>query len=425
MALSNKASTARARVNRGGEELDEQKITRTMDYAEDSLNLHRYLKGKIGIRNKMDVRTQEHLALVYSPGVAAPCLAIEKDPNSVWEYTMKSNCVAIVTDGSAVLGLGNLGAAAALPVMEGKAMLFRRFGQINAFPICLDTQDVDEIVETVRRIAPVFGGINLEDIAAPRSFEVEERLQDLGIPVFHDDQHGTAIVVLGALINAAKLVNKRLEELKVVINGAGAAGIAIAKLLRCVEHGEDNSQCIPVRDIVMCDSKGIIHRDRDNLNDAKKQALGFTNFDNQKGTIKDAIVDADVFIGVSMGNLLDRNDIQTMAKDAIIFALANPTPEIMPEEAYAGGAAIVGTGRSDLPNQVNNVLGFPGIFRGALDARAKQITPNMKLAAAYAIADSISNPSRDMIIPPALDEVVAYKVAHAVKEAALIDLKGA
>lgn len=396
-----------------------------MDYAEDSLNLHRYLKGKIGIRNKMDVRTQEHLALVYSPGVAAPCLAIEKDPNSVWEYTMKSNCVAIVTDGSAVLGLGNLGAAAALPVMEGKAMLFRRFGQINAFPICLDTQDVDEIVETVRRIAPVFGGINLEDIAAPRSFEVEERLQDLGIPVFHDDQHGTAIVVLGALINAAKLVNKRLEELKVVINGAGAAGIAIAKLLRCVEHGEDNSQCIPVRDIVMCDSKGIIHRDRDNLNDAKKQALGFTNFDNQKGTIKDAIVDADVFIGVSMGNLLDRNDIQTMAKDAIIFALANPTPEIMPEEAYAGGAAIVGTGRSDLPNQVNNVLGFPGIFRGALDARAKQITPNMKLAAAYAIADSISNPSRDMIIPPALDEVVAYKVAHAVKEAALIDLKGA
>lgn len=396
-----------------------------MDYAEDSLNLHRYLKGKIGIRNKMDVRTQEHLALVYSPGVAAPCLAIEKDPNSVWEYTMKSNCVAIVTDGSAVLGLGNLGAAASLPVMEGKAMLFRRFGQINAFPICLDTQDVDEIVETVRRIAPVFGGINLEDIAAPRSFEVEERLQDLGIPVFHDDQHGTAIVVLGALINAAKLVNKRLEDLKVVINGAGAAGIAIAKLLRCVEHGKDNSQCIPVRDIVMCDSKGIIHRERDNLNDAKKQALGFTNFDNQKGTVKDAIVDADVFIGVSMGDLLDRHDIQTMAKDAIIFALANPTPEIMPEEAYAGGAAIVGTGRSDLPNQVNNVLGFPGIFRGALDARAKQITPNMKLAAAYAIADSISNPSRDMIIPPALDEVVAYKVAHAVKEAALIDFKEA
>lgn len=393
-----------------------------MDYSKESLHLHKYLKGKIGIRNKMDVRTQEHLSLVYSPGVAAPCLEIEKNPEAVWDYTMKGNCVAIVTDGSAVLGLGNLGAEASLPVMEGKAMLFRRFGQINAFPICLNTQDVDEIVETVRRIAPVFGGVNLEDIAAPRSFEVEERLQDLGIPVFHDDQHGTAIVVLGALINAAKLVGKQLKDLTVVINGAGAAGIAIAKLLRCVEHGEANSACIPVDDLIMCDSKGIIHSEREDLNSHKQQSLTYSNRHNKKGTLKDAIVGADVFIGVSMANLLTKEDIQTMAKDSIIFALANPTPEIMPEEAYAGGAAIVGTGRSDLPNQVNNVLGFPGIFRGALDARAKQITPNMKLAAAYAIADSISDPTKDMIIPPALNEIVAYKVARAVKAAALRDM---
>jgi malate dehydrogenase (oxaloacetate-decarboxylating) len=305
--------------------------------------------------------------------------------------------------------------------MEGKAMLFRRFGGINAFPICLDTQNTDEIVETVRRIAPVFGGVNLEDIAAPRSFEVEERLQDLGIPVFHDDQHGTAIVVLGALINAAKLVNKPLEELKVVINGAGAAGIAIARLLRCIEH-ESNVACIPVKEMILCDSKGIIHRGRTNLNEHKIKTLTFTNPNNVEGSLKDAIVNADVFIGVSQGNLLTAEDIKTMAKDSIIFALANPVPEIMPEEAYKGGAAIVGTGRSDLPNQVNNVLGFPGIFRGALDARAKQITPKMKLAAAYAIAGSISQPTREMIIPPALNEIVAYKVAEAVRKAALEEI---
>jgi len=393
-----------------------------MDYYQDSLNLHRYLKGKIGIRNKMDVRTKEHLSLVYSPGVAAPCQEIAKNPEAVWDYTIKSNSVAIVSDGSAVLGLGNIGAAAAIPVMEGKAMLFRRFGRINAFPICLDTQDVDEIVETVRRIAPVFGGINLEDIAAPRSFEVEERLQDLGIPVFHDDQHGTAIVVLGALINAAKLVGKRLEDLTVVINGAGAAGIAIARLLRCVEHAGGGA-CIPVKDMILCDSKGIIHKDRDNLNKAKQKTLGFSNFNNRTGSLKDAVKGADVFIGVSQGNLLTTQDVENMADDAIIFALANPEPEIMPEAAYAGGAAIVGTGRSDLPNQVNNVLGFPGIFRGALDARAKQITPNMKLAAAIAIADSISHPTPEMIIPTALDEIVAFKVAQAVKKAALEEMK--
>lgn len=391
-----------------------------MDFYEESLKLHKLLKGKIGIRNKMDVRTQEHLSLVYSPGVAAPCEEIAKDPEKVWDYTLKSNCVAIVTDGSAVLGLGNIGAAASIPVMEGKAMLFRHFGHINAFPICLDTQDTDEIVETVRRIAPVFGGINLEDIAAPRSFEVEARLQDLGIPVFHDDQHGTAIVVLGALINAAKLVGKKLEDLSIVINGAGAAGVAIARLLRCVDN-QGSDACIPVKEIIVCDTKGIIHKDRDNLNDAKKNLLVFTNPNNKKGTVQEALKDTDVFIGVSVGGLLTAEDISTMAKDSIIFALANPTPEIMPDEAYKGGAAIVGTGRSDFPNQVNNVLGFPGIFRGALDAKAKRITPKMKLAAAYAIAESISDPTRDMIIPPALNEIVAYRVAKAVKQAALED----
>ncbi|WCL81560.1 NADP-dependent malic enzyme [Saprospira sp. CCB-QB6] len=392
-----------------------------MNYSEESLKLHSLLKGKIGIRNQMDVRTSEHLSLVYSPGVAAPCIEIAKDPEKVWEYTLKSNTVAIVSDGSAVLGLGNIGAEASIPVMEGKAMLFRQFGHINAFPICLNTQNVDEIVETVRRIAPVFGGINLEDIAAPRSFEVEERLQDLGIPVFHDDQHGTAIVVLGALINAAKLVDKPLEELSVVINGAGAAGVAIARLLRCIDN-ENNTACIPVKEIILCDSKGIISRDRKDLNSSKQATLGYTNPKHKSGSIKDAIVGADVFIGVSVGNILTADDIRTMAKDPIIFALANPTPEIMPEEAYKGGAAVVGTGRSDLPNQVNNVLGFPGIFRGALDARAKVISPKMKLAAAYAIADCVHPPTRDMIIPPALNEVVAYKVAKAVKEAALAEM---
>ena len=392
----------------------------TMDYSSESLQLHRLLKGKISIRNKMDVRTSEHLSLVYSPGVAAPCLEIAKDPEKVWEYTIKSNCVAIVSDGSAVLGLGNIGAAASIPVMEGKAMLFRQFGHINAFPICLDTQDTDEIVETIRRIAPVFGGVNLEDIAAPRSFEIEERLQDLGIPVFHDDQHGTAIVVLAALINAAKVLGKELSQLKVVINGAGAAGVAIARILRCVDN-EDNSTCVPVKEIVLCDSKGILSSKRDDMNDSKKATLVYTNPNDISGTVYDALVGADVFIGVSVGEMMTAEHVRTMAKDPIIFACANPTPEIMPEEAYKGGAAIVGTGRSDLPNQVNNVLGFPGIFRGALDARAKRITPKMKLAAAYAIAECMPFPTRDMIIPPALNEMVAFKVAEAVRIAALAE----
>ena len=388
-----------------------------MDYFQESLNLHRSLKGKIRISPKMDVRSKDDLSLVYSPGVAEPCRAIAANPEDVYKYTIKSNTVAIVTDGSAVLGLGDIGALASIPVMEGKAMLFKRFANIDAFPICLDTQDVEKIIETVRLIAPVFGGVNLEDISAPRSFEIERRLQDLGIPVFHDDQHGTAIVTLAGLINSSKLVGKKMEDLKVVINGAGAAGIAIARLLKAVDN-PDSPLATPVKDIVMCDSKGIVSRERDDLNYAKKEVLEFTNNDNQSGTLKDALVGADVFIGVSVADLLDRHDIATMAKDSIIFAMANPSPEIMPDEAKAGGAAIVGTGRSDLPNQINNVLGFPGIFRGALDAREPRITPNMKLAAARAIAEHIRNPSVDHVIPPTLDEQVAWRVADEVRRVA-------
>ncbi len=389
-----------------------------MDYYKESLILHKRLRGKIRITPKIDVRTSDELSLVYSPGVAEPCRAIAADPDLVYQYTIKSNTVAIVSDGSAVLGLGNIGAKAAIPVMEGKALLFKRFANIDAFPICIDSQETDKIVETVRLISPVFGGINLEDIAAPRSFEVEERLQDLGIPVFHDDQHGTAIVVLAALVNAAKVLGKSFFDLKVVVNGAGAAGMAIAKMLRCVGH-EENHSCVSVKDAILCDSKGIISREREDLNASKKAALEFSNVGNRSGSVKDALIGADVFIGVSVGGLLDHNDIKKMAKDPIILALANPTPEIMPEEAYKGGAAIFGTGRSDLPNQVNNVLGFPGIFRGALDAHAKKITPAMKLAAAYAIADHLRNPTREYIIPATLDESVAWRVADAVREVAM------
>ena len=389
------------------------------DYYKDSLFLHEKLRGKIGISPKMNVIDKEDLSLVYSPGVAAPCLAIAEKKSRVWKYTMKSNTVAIITDGTAVLGLGDIGPEAALPVMEGKAMLFHKFAHIDAFPICLDTKDVEKIIETIRIISPGFGGINLEDISAPRSFEIEERLQDLGIPVFHDDQHGTAIVVLAGLINAAKVVNKNLEDLKVVVNGAGAAGVAIAKLLRCV--GSDPNSCVPVRDIILVDSKGIISKDRDDLNDSKKEITTFTNNNNLSGSLKDALVGADVFIGVSIGNILNADDVATMAKDYIIFGLANPEPEIMPEEAYKGGAKVVGTGRSDLPNQINNVLGFPGIFRGALDAKAKVITPKMKYAAAKAIARCIHNHELrpDLIIPATLNQRVAFDVAEAVREAAL------
>ncbi len=390
-----------------------------MNVFEESIQLHKTLRGKITVRNKMDVRTTDDLAKVYSPGVAAPCEAIAADKSKVYDYTLKGNCVAIVTDGSAVLGLGNIGPEAAMPVMEGKAMLFKKFADIDAFPICLATQDTEEIIKTVRYLAPTFGGVNLEDIAAPHCFEIERRLQDIGIPVFHDDQDGTAIVVLAGLINAAKLVGKSLFDLKVVVNGAGAAGTAITRLLRCQGYADERTSCISVKDVIACDSKGIISRHRTDLNDEKAQLLDYTNMNNLGGSLQDALKGADVFIGVSKGNLLTAADVQTMANNAIIFALANPIPEIMPDEAKKGGAAIVGTGRSDLPNQINNVLGFPGIFRGALDARATRITPAMKLAAAYAIADHLREPSLDHIIPATLDPAVAHRVAEAVRQAAL------
>ncbi len=386
-----------------------------MDYFQASLDLHRLHKGKIEVQPKLPVDTTDDLATVYSPGVAAPCELIAENPEAVYDYTIKGNTVAVVSDGSAVLGLGNIGALAAIPVMEGKAMLFKKFAGIDAFPICLNTQDADEIVRTIRNIAPVFGGINLEDIAAPRSFEIEERLQDLGIPVFHDDQHGTAIVVLAALINAAKVLGRDLNDFRIVINGAGAAGMAIAKLLKGINL---ENPAISVRDIILCDRHGILHRSRTDLNASKLAALAFSNLNNISGTLHDALRGADVFIGVSSANLLNATDIRTMAPDPIVLALANPSPEIMPEEALAGGAAIVGTGRSDLPNQVNNVLGFPGVFRGALDARAPRITAPMKLAAALAIADCVPEPRRDYIIPASLDKTVAENVAAAVYKAA-------
>ena len=387
-----------------------------MDYFKESLTLHESLRGKISIQAKMDIDSRDGLSLLYSPGVAEPCKRIHANPSDVWKYTIKSNMVAVVTDGTAVLGLGNIGALAALPVMEGKAMLFKKFGDVDAFPICLDTQDTEEVIETIRRIAPVFGGINLEDISAPRCFEIEDRLQDLGIPVFHDDQHGTAVVVLAGIINACKLLNKNIQDLKIVINGAGAAGVAIAKLLVSATRGED-LKGLAVKEVVLCDTKGVVHAGRTDLNETKRSLLSWTNPNNVSGTLHDVLKGADVFIGVSQENLLNANDISTMAKDAIIFALANPIPEIMPEEAYKGGAAVVGTGRSDLPNQINNVLAFPGIFRGALDGHARRITTRMKIAAAMAIANAVENIDRDNIVPETLDMTVGPKVAKAVFEA--------
>lgn len=387
-----------------------------MDYYAESLKLHKQFKGKISVEGKVPANTKDDLSLAYSPGVAAPCLEIHKEPDAVYDYTIKGNTVAIVTDGSAVLGLGNIGAAASIPVMEGKAMLFKRFAGIDGFPICLDTQDTEEIIRTVKLIAPVFGGINLEDISAPRCFYIERQLQNIGIPVFHDDQHGTAVVAYAGLLNASKIVGKKMSELKVVINGSGAAGGAIAQILR--GHGNNDESFEAVKEVIMCDTKGIIHCDRTDLNNIKLEFLEYTNASNMKGMLLDALKDADVFIGVSVANLLTSDDIRTMAKDAIIFALANPVPEIMPEEAFKGGAAIMGTGRSDMPNQINNVLGFPGIFRGALDARAKRVTMEMKIAAAQAIAQCVQNPTRDMIIPSPLDMSVPQAVAEAVKKAA-------
>ncbi len=382
-----------------------------------SIALHKKHRGKIEVNSKIAIQTKEDLALVYTPGVAEVCREIMRDPKSVYELTIKGNTVAVITDGSAVLGLGNIGPEAALPVMEGKAMLFKQYAGIDAFPLCLKTQNTQEIIEIIRNITPVFGGINLEDIAAPRCFEIEEALQDIGIPVFHDDQHGTAIVLLAALKNAARLAGKALTDLKIVINGGGAAGAAIAQLLLCVGH--DDRVCQPVKDIFVCDSKGIISRDRDDIrsNPMKVKLANITNREQRIGGLEDAIMGTDVFIGVSVGGALKSSLIPTMNEKPIIFAMANPTPEIMPDEAMKAGAFIVGTGRSDFPNQVNNVLAFPGIFRGALDARAPRITNTMKLAAAYALADYIKNPTVDNIMPSALDAGATQVVAEAVKKA--------
>ncbi len=385
------------------------------DFDRRSLIVHEQLRGKIGVHSKAPVRSRDDLSLVYTPGVAEPCRAIAADPALARRLTMKSNAIAVVSDGSAVLGLGNIGPLAAIPVMEGKALLFRELAGIDAWPICLDTQDADEIVRTVSLLAPVFGGVNLEDISAPRCFEVEQRLQELGIPVFHDDQHGTAIVMLAALLNAAKLVGKELTAMRVVLNGAGAAGTAIARLLSCVGHWP--GVCEPVEDIVVCDSKGAIHAGRENLSAYKRELLRYSNRHGRTGALSEVVQGADVFIGVSKGNLLSADDVRRMAPDPIIFALANPEPEIMPQAAIEAGAAVVGTGRSDFPNQINNVLAFPGVFRGALDAGAPGITEEMKIAAAHALAACVSQPTAERILPDPLDRDVAPRVARAIEEA--------
>jgi len=375
---------------------------------EKALMLHEQWQGKIDTVSKTSVKTREDLALAYTPGVAEPCKVIAEDKEAAYKYTIKANTIAVVSDGSAVLGLGNIGPEAAMPVMEGKAVLFKEFGGVNAVPICLDTQDTEEIIKAVTWLAPTFGGINLEDISAPRCFEIEKRLKEtLNIPVFHDDQHGTAIVVLSGIINALKIVKKNIEDCRIVVNGSGAAGIAISKLL--LRYG--------FKHLIICDSKGIVSKNCPNLNWVKKEMLEVTNLENKEGTLADAVVGADIFIGVSAPGVLTPDMVKTMNKDAIIFAMANPVPEIMPDEAKAAGARIVGTGRSDFPNQINNVVAFPGIFRGALEGRAPQITEEMKLAAALAIASLVPEDelNEDNIMPQPFNPEVSKKVAEAVK----------
>ena len=381
-----------------------------MDYYSESLKLHEEFKGKWEMNSKVPIENLRDLSLAYTPGVAQPCLEIEKDPDQAYRYTSKWNTVAIVTDGSAALGLGNIGGMAALPIMEGKAVLFKRFAGIDAIPICLETQDTDEIVNILRNIAPTFGGINLEDISAPRCFEIERRLQEeVDIPVFHDDQHGTAIVVTGGILNSCRILGKSMEDLEVVISGAGAAGTAIAGML--AEFG--------VKDIVLCDSKGIISRERTDLNPEKEMLAQTTNRAGITGGLAEAMVGRDVFIGVSQPGLVTEEMVRSMKNDPMIFAMSNPEPEITPEKALAAGAAIVGTGRSDFANQVNNLLAFPGVFRGALDSRAKRITGKMKKAAALAIAEAIEEGElkKDYVIPSIFDKQVETGVAEAVAKA--------
>ena len=382
-----------------------------MNYAEESLKLHYQWKGKLDTVPKMKIENSDDLSLAYTPGVAQPCIEIQKDPSLSYELTGRGNTVAVITDGSAVLGLGDIGPEAGMPVMEGKCVLFKAFGGVNAIPLCLKTKDVDEFVNAVYLLSGSFGGINLEDISAPRCFEIERKLKEkCDIPVFHDDQHGTAIVVLSAMINALKVVGKRMEDIKVVTSGAGAAGIAIIKLL--ISMGLQN--------VIMCDRTGAIYEGRENLNPAKAEIAKITNRNLEKGALKDVIRGADVFIGVSSPGTVTPEMVKTMAPGAILFPMANPTPEIMPDEALKAGAAVVGTGRSDFPNQINNVLAFPGIFRGTFDVRASEINDEMKLAAAYALADLVSPEelSPNYIIVPAFDPRVGPAVAKAVAEAA-------
>ncbi|MDD3861518.1 MAG: NAD-dependent malic enzyme [Candidatus Gracilibacteria bacterium] len=372
-----------------------------------SLSAHKKFEGKLDIVSKVPLETKMDMSLYYTPGVAEPCMEIFAKRDKVYDYTWKGNVVAVVTDGSAVLGLGNIGPEAALPVMEGKCVLFKKFGGVNAVPICLDTQDVNEIVNIVKNIAPGFGGINLEDISAPRCFEIEERLKkELDIPVFHDDQHGTAIVCLAGLINALKVTKKTVEKVKIVVSGAGAAGIAITKLL--LKYGFKN--------FILQDSKGLIYKGRAGLDSSKKEIANLTNKKLVKGSLSDALVGADIFIGVSKPNLATAEMVKTMAKDPIVFAMSNPDPEISPKEAKKGGAKVIATGRSDYPNQINNVLVFPGIFKGALESRSSKITDEMKLAASIAVSKLVKNPTPENIIPKVFDKKVAKAVAEAVKK---------
>lgn len=376
---------------------------------EKALALHREWCGKINTTPKCKVKSREDLAIAYTPGVAEPCKAIAENKEDAYHYTIKSNTVAVVSDGSAVLGLGNIGAEAAMPVMEGKAVLFKEFGNVNAFPICLDTQDTEEIIQTVVNIAPAFGGINLEDISAPRCFEIEARLQELlDIPVFHDDQHGTAIVVLAGIINALKVTGRSKEESRVIVNGAGSAGIAISRLL--LKYG--------FKHVTLCDKSGILNKDTPGLNWMQQEMMTLTNLEGRSGTLADAFVGADIFVGVSAPNIVTPEMVSSMNSDPVLFAMANPVPEIMPDAAKKAGAKVVGTGRSDFPNQVNNVVAFPGIFKGALEGRASRITEEMKLAAALAIASLVPDDelNEDNIMPEAFDPRVAETVSRAVKE---------
>ena len=383
-----------------------------MDYRKEALKLHEKWKGKIEVISSVSVKNKEELSLAYTPGVAEPCLAIQKDINLSYELTKRWNLVAVITDGTAVLGLGDIGPEAGMPVMEGKCVLFKTFGDVDAFPLCIRSKNVDEIVSTVKLLAGSFGGINLEDISAPRCFEIERRLkQECDIPIFHDDQHGTAVVTLAAMLNALKLAKKNISDIEVVVNGSGAAGIAITRLL----------MAMGLKKVILCDTKGAIYEGRDNLNAEKAEMARISNLEKKKGLLKDVIAGADVFIGVSAAGILSKDMVRTMAKDPIIFAMANPTPEIMPDEAVQAGAKVIGTGRSDFPNQINNVLAFPGIFRGALDVRASDINDEMKIAAARAIAELISDEelSSEYVIPAPFDPRVADRVAKAVSRAAV------